>query len=303
MALIGGIDLGGSKIEAALFDEHLDRLTVRRIATPREDYEQLLEALAEQIDWLRHEADAEPKIGIGCPGFFDPETGLAYTANLPARGKPFQADLRDRTGAALVMGQDLKCFALSEANGGAGAGAAHVFGLILGTGLGGALCHRGTLITGQNGLLGEIGHVPLSLRSAERHSLPVWPCGCGLAGCYESYVSGPGITALARHTLGHTISPPDIAAGAAAGDPDLARIMKIWLELAAEVLQIIQVALDPDCVVLGGGLSKFPNLVPQLAAELERIKLPGSRAPRLALAKFGDSSGTRGAAIIAASGG
>lgn len=172
MPLTGGIDLGGSKIEAALFDERLDRLTVRRIPTPREDYEQLLEALAEQIDWLRREAGGNPRIGIGCPGFFDPATGLAHTANLPAKGRPLEADLRARTGADLVMGQDLKCFALSEANGGAGVGKTHVFGLILGTGLGGALCYRGALIKGQNGLLGEIGHVPLSLRSAQRHGLP-----------------------------------------------------------------------------------------------------------------------------------
>ncbi len=300
MALHAGIDLGGTKCEAGLFDEDLALIELRRLPTPG-TYDALVDALAEQVAWLRQIAGgAAMSIGMGIPGFFDPETGLAHTANLAATGHPLKSDLCARLGFEVPVGKDLKCFTLSEANGGAGADFKSVFGLILGTGVGGSYAENGRISSSRNELAGEIGHFGVPQRLAARFDLPLWSCGCGLSGCFEPYASGPGLVRLARYFEGLEVDAPTLIARRAAGDPAAKRVFDVWLALVAELLVAVQLAYDPDCVVIGGGLSKIDRIETEIAAAFEAAKLPGSAIPAILKPRFGDSSGTRGAALLGA---
>ncbi len=301
--MFGGIDLGGTKIEACLFDDTLARVTARRVPTPRYSYPDLLDALVDQYRWLCDVAgEAYLPFGIGIPGLIDPTTGLSLTSNLPAMGMPLRDELSRRLGFAVPVKNDCKCFALSEANGGAGAGFETVFGLILGTGCGGGVCYRGELVEGSSGLPGEVGHTGISISAAQGRSLPLLRCNCGRVGCYETLVSGPGMTALARSLLNVERQPEQIVAGALAGDPALEQVLQVWADLVCELLRTIQGTIDPDCVVLGGGLSQIRGIEARLSEFLSSHQITGARAPAIFVAAFGDSSGVRGAAMLAAHG-
>ena len=298
--MFGAIDLGGTKIEACVFDAQLHAVQRQRMATPQGSYAELLDAVLQQCSWLQASAqDAGLPIGIGIPGLIDRRTGLSTTANLPAMGQPLQADLARRLGRPIAVENDCKCFALSEAQGGAGAGHGLVLGLILGTGVGGGLCREGELLLHHNGLAGEVGHIALPAHCVQQWQLPLLPCGCGRSGCYETLVSGPGMARLCQHLSGQALSPPDIVQGHARGDPQLGRVLEVWLGLLCELLHTVQLVIDPDCVVFGGGLSRIPRLPELVAQAFAGHQLPGLRAPLFASARFGDSSGVRGAAILA----
>ncbi len=297
-AVAGGIDMGGTKIEAALFDAAFHRLSHRRIDTPADDYRALLDAVAEQVAWLRHARRPDLPVGMGAPGFFNPTTGIYHAANLAAAGKPFRADLECAV-PRLVAAQDLACFCLSEATGGAGAGASRVFGLALGTGIGGALAVDGVVEAGFRGLAGEVGHVPIGAALVARHALPVLPCGCGLTGCVETLGSGPGMMRIAAHVTGRPVSPPDLVRAALAGDDDAARAFGIWCDVVCQVLLTVQLTFDPEVVVLGGGLSRIEGLAGTLNARFADAALPGTLPFAIRTNRFGDASGARGAAIMA----
>lgn len=298
--MIGGIDLGGTKLEACLFDDQLQTLQRQRIATPHGSYAALLDAIVRQCHWLQAEAgDARLPIGIGIPGLIDRQTGLSTTANLPAMGKPLQADLSARLGRSIAVENDCKCFALSEAQCGAGQGQGVVFGLILGTGVGGGVCAQGDLLRHHNGVSGEVGHIALPAHCVAQWNLPLIACGCGRTGCYETYVSGPGMTRLCQHLIGRELQAPDIVQGHANGEPLLQHVFGVWLSLLCELLHTVQLVIDPDCVVFGGGLSRIPSLAHEVTQAFPKHPLSGLRAPHFASAQFGDSSGVRGAAILA----
>ncbi len=300
--MFAGIDLGGTKIEACLFDSSLVRLTSRRIPTPRQSYTELLDALVDQYRWLREEAEVtDLPLGIGIPGLIEPTTGLSLTSNLPAMGRPLRDDLSRRLGFAVPVKNDCKCFALSEANGGAGDVYETVFGLILGTGCGGGVCYRGKLVEGSNGLPGEVGHTGVPLSAGHGIALPLLRCNCGRLGCFETLISGPGMTALARGLCGVDLQPEEIVGGALAGDEDLERVLVLWSDLVGELLRTIQGTVDPDCVVIGGGLSRVEGIEARLAERLPAHRINGARSPAIVVAKFGDSSGVRGAAMLVAS--
>ncbi|MDZ4095424.1 MAG: ROK family protein [Paracoccaceae bacterium] len=304
--MFGGIDLGGTKIEACLFDANLEPLRSRRIATPATSYPALVDALVEQYNWMRTVAQTdfaylgELPLGIGVPGLIERESGLSRTANLPASGMPLRADLARRLGFAVSVENDCKCFALSEATGGAGAGFATVFGLILGTGCGGGVCHQGRLVTGLNGLPGEVGHIGLPIRRKALIDLPFLLCGCGRMACFETVVSGPGMQALARHLTGTDISPEQIVARAASDDDAMRGVYDTWLDILCELLHTIQLTVDPDCIVLGGGLSRIDGIAGHLSDRFAMHRLEGAAGPTILAAKFGDSSGVRGAAMLCA---
>jgi predicted NBD/HSP70 family sugar kinase/fructoselysine-6-P-deglycase FrlB-like protein len=298
-ATYGAIDVGGSKIEAALFGEDLLRTANRRIDTRKESYEALVDAIVEQADWLGTQTDGLAAIAIGLPGLIDPATGLSFTSNLPASGRRLSADLSARLGRRVPVENDCKCFALSEANGGAGAGYRTVFGLILGTGVGGGVCVDGRLVRGLNGLPGEVGHFGLPAERVAKYGLPLVPCGCGRTGCYETYVSGPGLSRIAAHVTGRRLAAAEIARAAADGDASMQAVRAIWLDLLAELIHTIQLTVDPDCVVLGGGLSRMAGLADDLAKTFEAHKLPVVRSPIFRIAEHGDASGARGTAILA----
>ena len=297
-ARAGGIDLGGTKIESTVFDGAMVAITSRRRPTPRGTYAELLAALEAEVNWLRDTANApDLPVGIGIPGLVDPQTGISVSANLAAHGHALARDLAARAGGTVVSANDCKCFALSEACGGAADGYARVFGLILGTGLGGGVCQNGKLELGLNGLPGEIGHFGLPAHVVVAHNLPLVTCGCGRLGCTETLISGTGLARLARAVLGEDRAAPAMAADQ--DDPGNARVLAIWAELAAELIHTIQLHIDPDCIVLGGGLSNMPGIELRLAAALDRAALPSVRRPVILKPAFGDSSGGRGAALLA----
>lgn len=297
--LYGGIDLGGTKIISTLYGADLTQISSRRRLTPRESYDALLAALTEEC---RHLAGASGRsalrIGVGIPGIVDPATGIALTANLPATGHTLAADLQAASGVPLSVANDCKCFALSEASGGAGAGMRSVFGLVIGTGLAGGLCVDGRMQAGSTGLAGEIGHVAIPATLAADLDLPILTCGCGRRGCYETLVSGPGLAALWHRRTGREDSTEVVAASS---DPEAVAVMDQWLRLAGELVWMIQVTLDPDCIVLGGGLSQIPNLDARIARTLAAAAFPDIRLPRILPCLHGAASGTRGAAMLAAS--
>ena len=293
-AAVCGIDLGGTKIETGLFDAGLLSLASRQIPTPQSSYGDLLSAIAGEIAWAIDQAGvAELPVGIGQPGLIDPRSGRALTANLPATGKRLAQDVAQRTGQPVTVENDCKCFALSEANAGAGAGHHTVMGLILGTGLGGGVCIEGTLSVGRNRVAGEVGHFALPATLAQRFNLPIIACGCGQRGCFETYLSGRGLTRLDEHVHGRLRRAPELAEARAED------VFAIWYGLLGELLHTIQLTLDPDCIVLGGGLSNLPGIETRAAAALAKRALPGLAAPEIRVARFGTSSGVRGAAMLA----
>ncbi|MEW7009828.1 ROK family protein [Lentilitoribacter sp. EG35] len=296
-AVAAGIDLGGTKIESTLFDSDFLPLTSRRQPTPGNSYSTLLKALETEVQWLRHEATQKDlPIGIGIPGLVDPQTGISVSANLTANGQTLAQDLMARAGGTIVSANDCKCFALSEACGGAGENHSRVFGLILGTGLGGGLCQDGQLVLGYNGLPGEVGHYGLPAHIVIEHDLPLLKCGCGRIGCTETLISGTGIAQLSLALTGNERSAVDIAS--APDEPDNSKVLEVWSKLAAEMLHTIQLHIDPDCIVLGGGLSNIVDLETRLTNALNEVALPSVRRPEILKPAFGDSSGGRGAALL-----
>ena len=296
--LFGGMDVGGSKIESCLYDERFRPLERRRVETACADYGQLLERIVGEAHWLDACAGGAVDLGIGLPGLIDHATGRALTSNLPATGRPLRADLVSRLGRHVAMANDCKCFALSEANGGAGEGFGTTLGLILGTGVGGGVTHQGRLVLGHNDLPGELGHLGIPGRLVMQWRLPVLPCGCGRLGCYETLVSGPGLTRLAGRHGAPDRPPAEIARLAAAGDAAMAAAMREWLAVLAELIHTAQCTIDMECVVLGGGLSRIPEVARMLADAYRSHQMIAGRETRFAVARFGDASGTRGAAML-----
>lgn len=298
--MFGAIDLGGTKIEACVFDAQLKPLESQRVATPQASYGDLIDAVVRQCEWLQTVSGlADLPIGMGMPGLIDPQTGLSITSNLPAMGQAMKTDLSTRLGRTIAVENDCKCFALSEAQGGAGEGHEMVFGLILGTGVGGGVCRQGELMLHHNALSGEAGHIALPASWVQAWRQPLLKCGCGRMGCYETYLSGPGMSRLCENLTGMALSPMDISQGKGRNDGLLSRVYEAWLDLLCELLRTLQLVIDPDCVVFGGGLSRMPGLAKHVAAAFPHHQLPGLRAPQFSGAKYGDSSGVRGAAILA----
>ncbi len=291
--MIGGIDLGGTKIEARLFDSDMTEIARNRVPTPVQSYRAMLDGLLEQVAWLDQHAPGCP-IGIGSPGLINPQTGIMLTANLPATGHPLAADLSRRFGRSLTVVNDCRAFALSEAIHGAGRGYHNVAGLVIGTGVAGGHVIGGTVLADLNGQHGEYGHLSLSAESVARHDLPLLKCGCGLTGCIETYLAGPGLARIARMKTGEDHSTRSIVS-----DPDMAGIVDIWVDLAADLVALITRTIDPDVIVLGGGLGSLPDLPAWIASKLSSRLLRGTTAPKITIAEGGDASGARGAALYA----
>lgn len=295
--IAAGIDLGGTKIEAQIFNADWARVARRRIETPK-DYNGLVTALAEQIAWATGQADRVLPVGIAAAGLVNPATGLALTANLPATGRPLPADIVKASGQSITYVNDCRALTLSEAVFGAAKGESPVIGLILGTGIGGGVAVKGQLVAGKAGLGGEFGHFPISAPAMIRYGLPVLRCGCGHMGCTETLIAGPGLTRLAQHLTGREMTPPEIVE-ARNNDAEIERVWQIWCELVTGMLKTLCFVVDPACIVLGGGLSQAPGLIADLRAGLERDQLSGFSIPEFRLAEGGDASGARGAAYAA----
>jgi len=292
-----GIDLGGTKIEGiAIADDGHDRLR-RRIPAPRGDYAKSLEAVAGLVRDIEREVGEQGTVGVGIPGTISPATGLVKNANSTwLIGRPLGDDLPRMLDRPVRFANDANCFALSEATDGAAAGASIVFGVIVGTGCGGGVIVNGRVVTGANAIGGEWGHNPLPApRDGES---PGPSCYCGRRGCIEQFLSGPALAREYQAQGGGAITALEIATRAAGGEPLASAALARYEERMARALGSIINVLDPDVIVLGGGLSNIERLyerVPQLWAP---YIFSDHVATRLVRAKHGDSSGVRGAAWL-----
>jgi len=295
--IAAGIDLGGTKIEAQVFDSAWNRVDSRRIATPRA-YDALVAAMAEQIAWVQQLGQPDLPIGVAAAGLINPRTGLALTANLPATGRPFPADIARVAGRPVTYVNDCRAQALSEAQFGAARGYRSALALNLGTGLAGGIVVDRRLLPGPSGLGGEFGHFALPAQVIVAHRLPIVRCGCGRMGCTETLIAGPGLSRIYQHLSGQSASP-EVITTTRSTDPVANAAWAIWCEVTAEMLHTLCYTVDPECVVLAGGLSRAPGLIPDLTAALQRAQLPGYGVPPLLLAEGGDTTGARGAALAA----
>lgn len=292
-----GVDLGGSKIEIVALDDTGGVLFRDRIATPVGDYAATLGAIVSLVMRCEAEIGMRTSVGICTPGSLSPANGLIRNANSTClNGRPLDQDLGIALGRTLRIANDANCFAVSEASDGAAAGAKSVFGVILGTGVGGGIVIDGRLVVGSNAVAGEWGHVPLPLPDAQDLPLPV--CYCGRRGCVETYLSGPAVAAEHLRLTGFDMDVPEIALDAERGAQcSEATMERLELRLARALAMVINL-LDPEVIVLGGGLSNLERLyrnVPRLWSEHVFSDVVTTRLLR---ARHGDASGVRGAAWL-----
>ncbi len=291
-----GVDLGGTKIEAAAFDG--PRILARqRIPTPAGDYMATLMAVAGLVETLEAELGRRGSVGVGTPGVESAQSGLIKNANSTCLiGKPLKRDLQALLQREVRLANDANCFALSEAVDGAAAGAEVVFGVILGTGVGGGIVVRGEPLVGANAIAGEWGHNPLPAPTAEE--LPAPACYCGRCGCVETWLSGPGLARDHAATTGEALAPEAIAARAAAGDAACEATLQRYENRLARALAGVINLLDPQVIVLGGGLSKLERLYANVPRLWAPYVFSDTIATRLVKHAHGDSSGVRGAAWL-----
>jgi fructokinase len=292
-----GIDLGGTKIEAIALGEGEEVLFCDRVATPAGDYPGTLQVVEELVMRIEQQLGQQGSVGIGMPGAISPATGRVKNANsVCLNGRRLDRDLEQLLGRPIRFTNDANCFALSEATDGAAAGAEVVFGVILGTGTGGGIVVHGQVLTGPNAIAGEWGHNPLPWPRPEE--LPGPPCYCGKSGCIETYLSGPGLARDFLASNGAPLSAPEIAARAESGDePALAVLARYEDRLARGLASVINV-LDPEVIVLGGGLSNIQRLYLNVPCLWDPYVFSDKVATRLVQARYGDSSGVRGAAWL-----
>jgi fructokinase len=292
-----GIDLGGTKIEGIALDSAGHELGRIRIATPRGEYDGTIAAIAGLVRDLEVTTGQTGSVGVGIPGTIVASTGLVKNANSTwMNGRPFQNDLSDALQREVRCSNDANCFAVSEATDGAAAGIGMVFGVIVGTGCGGGLAINGHVHAGRNGIGGEWGHMPLPWASEDE--FPGALCYCGRRGCLETWISGTGFEQdFARHS-GRELRGKDIVAGAEAGDPEAMAAMERLEDRMARGLAIILNVLDPDVIVLGGGLSNVKSLYPAVMGRLRDYAFGGGADTPIVRAMHGDSSGVRGAAWL-----
>lgn len=292
-----GVDLGGTKIEAIGLADDGRVLARRRLPTPAGDYEGTLEAVATLVQAMEAELGDSASVGVGMPGTLSPASGLIKNANSTwLLDRPMDRDLQRALGRPVRLANDANCFALSEATDGAAAGAEVVFGAIIGTGTGGGLVVRGQVLTGPNGVAGEWGHNPLPWPRPEE--LPGPPCYCGLRGCIETFLSGPGLSRDFRDACGESLAPPSIVARAERGDPVAGAALARYEDRLARGLAHVINILDPDVIVLGGGMSNISRLYEAVPRRWSKYVFSDRVDTRLVPPAHGDSSGVRGAAWL-----
>ncbi len=291
-----GIDLGGTKIEAIALSDAGDITVRRRVPTPR-DYAATLDALAGIVADVEREAGARGHVGIGIPGTVVPATGRVKNANsVCLNGQPFRTDLEARLGREVRLMNDANCFAISEAADGAAAGADVVFGVILGTGVGGGIVVHGRCLVGPNLIAGEWGHNPLPWPAPDETPGP--PCYCGKAGCIETFLSGPGFMQDHERHTGEARTSREIEQAALDGEPAAAATRARYHDRLARSLATVIDIVDPDVVVLGGGMSNLAGLADAVTARLPTYVFSDTVLTRVVRNRHGDSSGVRGAAWL-----
>ncbi|MEW6320655.1 MAG: ROK family protein [Acidobacteriota bacterium] len=292
-----GVDLGGTKIEGVALALDGRPLARRRVPTPRGDYEGTIGAIVGLVRHLETEVGATGTVGVGTPGSLSPSTGLMRNANSTwLNGRALAEDLPRALGRPVRFANDANCFALSEAVDGAGAGADVVFGVIVGTGTGGGVVVRGHVLEGANGVAGEWGHNPLPWPDGDER--PGAACYCGRSGCIETFLSGPGLARDFRLAGGDAADGAEVAARASAGQPEAVEALDRYVDRMARALASIINVVDPDVIVLGGGLSNIDRLYQDVPARWGRYVFSDAVVTRLVRAAHGDAGGVRGAAWL-----
>jgi fructokinase len=292
-----GLDLGGTKIAGIVLDPDGTTRAQARVLAPCGDYAATLATLAALVTRLEHEAGGACSLGIGMPGAVSPATGLIKNANsIWLNGRPFVADLERLLERPIRVENDANCLAVSEAIDGAGAGAEIVWAVILGTGVGSGIALRGRALSGRGRIAGEWGHNPLPRPRDDERPGPA--CYCGRSGCIETWLSGPGLAADHLRRTGQILTGEAIVDAMRHGDPDARTTIAIYVERLGRALAHVVNILDPDVIVIGGGLSRVPELL---------NALPGATAPHvfsdafdtpIRASRHGDASGVRGAAWL-----
>jgi fructokinase len=292
-----GVDLGGTKIEALALDSNGTTLLRHRVPTPAGDYSAIVNAVADLVALTEKDLGRMGTVGVACPGAISTKTGLLKNSNTPAlNGKPLDRDLATKLGRPIRLENDANCFAFSEAIDGSAAGARVVFGVILGTGVGGGIVVDRQLLRGHNKIAGEWGHNPLPW---PRHDeSPGVPCYCGKSGCIETFLSGTGISRDYRMRTGKSLMAEEIVQAAETGNIAAQECLDVFQDRLARSLAAVIDILDPDVIVLGGGLSNIMQLYAALPALVGVHVFSDAVDTPIVRAAHGDSSGVRGAAWL-----
>ncbi|KUJ72934.1 ROK family protein [Thiomicrospira sp. WB1] len=294
-----GIDLGGTKIEAILLSHTGEVIWQRRVSTPQGQYGATVATMAALVkEGVGHARGSISHVGIGIPGAVSAMTGRIKNANSTCLiGQDLAADVEAQIGMPVRLANDANCFALSEASDGTAANAASVFGVILGTGCGGGLVINGQVVTGANAIAGEWGHNPMPwLTQADQ--VDAGPCYCAQAHCIETYLSGPGFSRWASARMNQSVTPPLLVELADGGDEQAAFCLELYADRLARALACVINVLDPDSIVLGGGLSQMAFLYQRVPELWDRYVFSDQVVTRLRPPKWGDASGVRGAAWL-----
>lgn len=300
--MLYGLDIGGTKIELAVFNDKLEKQYSERVATPKENYQEWLDVVVELVQRADEKFGCKGTVGLGLPGFVNRDTGIAEITNIRAAdNQPILRDLSLRLGREVRAENDANCFALSEAWDEENQQYPFVLGLILGTGFGGGLVLNGKVHSGLVGMAGEVGHLQLNYHALKLlgwDKAPIYDCGCGNKACLDSYLSGRGFELLYRDLKGETLSAKEIIQRFYEGEKSAVDFVEVFVELCAISIGNIITALDPNMIVLGGGLSNFDYLYEALPKALPKHLMRSAKVPVIKKAKYGDSGGVRGAAAL-----
>ena len=292
-----GIDWGGTKIEALALSPEGETLDRRRVATPKGDYAGCLDAIAGLVSQIETKTGRTGSVGVGIPGAISPRTGVVMNANSTWNiGQPLDRDLETRLGRPVRVENDANCFAVSEAVDGAGAGQRVVWGVIVGTGAGSGIAIDGRALGGRNAIAGEWGHIPLPLQTEAERPGPL--CYCGRQACLETFVSGTGIERDHLAVTGERLSAPDVIAAKRAGDAGALATYARYLDRLGRGIALSVNLLDPDVIVLGGGMSNVDELYADLPSAIAPHVFSDAFTTPVVRNAHGDSSGVRGAAWL-----
>ena len=292
-----GVDLGGTKVEAIALDASGSELLRQRVPTPRGDYDRTVRTIVDLVCAFERQLGRTGSVGVGIPGTISPTTGVVKNANsIWLNRRALGADLTAALGRPVRLANDANCFALSEATDGAGQGAAVVFGVIVGTGTGGGTVVNGQIVTGLNAVAGEWGHNPLPWPLPDEWPGP--PCYCGRTGCVETFLSGPGLSRDYGDATGAVVEAQEIVERANRGEPAADAALGRYEHRMARALASLINVLDPDVIVLGGGMSNVERLYDRVPHLWSQFVFSDEVSTPLVRAKHGDSSGVRGAAWL-----
>lgn len=297
--MIYGIDIGGTKIAISVFDNELIEQDSWRVKTPAQDYHELLKSISNMIETADKRYNEPGIVGLGMAGIRD-TNNLSITSNIPAvNGKDIAADLGKSVNRKVTIENDCRCFALSEATGGAAKSYSSMYGAIIGTGAAGGFVLNGKLLEDTQGIAGEYGHIQLPAFLQQKYDLELRTCGCGLPSCYEGYISGPGLIFLHNHFDGQHKEVPELVKAWRKNDKIAMKTMSCFFDILGACFANLILTYDPKVIVLGGGISLIDEVTGQLPNNIEKHLFKGVSSPPVIKAKFGDASGARGAAILA----